>query len=481
MRVLLTLTALMLALTATAAEKGAINDQMIERFQNDLSKATYLKPMINATTNNKIKDLALNREKLLGLDKLFNVEVKGTGIIDQRSSGRCWMFAGANVVTPKIMTKLNQSDFELSQAFVAFWDKLEKSNMYLEKMIALRDKDIDDRSLQNYLDWGIGDGGWWNYYGTLINKYGVVPASIMPETKQSNSTGQLNNLLNSKLKQATAEIRRMAADGKSENDLRKYKEGVLSDVYRLLVLGYGEPPTEFTFRWEYKPEKSKDEDTTALSDIGNEATVMEETYTPKSFLKEFFGDGMPEYIAISNNPAKEYGKLYKFDDGRNVQEVADMECLNLPIEKLKEYTLKSLTDSQIVWFACDVGKDNYNDSGLFAANVYDYDAAFGINFDLTKKDRILYHDMSPNHAMVLTAADTTSGGTVRKWRVENSWGSKAGDKGYWTMQDDWFDEYVLMVMVDKRLLSDDDLKLLDQKPVIVKDWEPFFKALTRLQ
>ncbi len=479
MKRLLVIALLSLAAAAMAADEGAINEKLIERFEADLTKAPFLTPMLNATTNNSIRDLALNREKIIGHDKLFNVEVKGTGIIDQQASGRCWIFAGANVVAPKVMTKLNQSDFELSQAYVAFWDKLEKSNIFMEKMIAFRDRDLDDRSLQNYLDWGIGDGGWWNYFQTLVNKYGVVPASVMPETKQSAGTGVLNGLLNSKLRQATANIRDMHQAGKGVRELRMYKEQVLSEIYRLLVLSYGEPPKEFTFRWEYKPKKTE-KDSSAI-DVGDEASVIEQTFTPKSFMDEFFGGRMAEYAAISHNPAKEYGKLYRMEDGRNVQEVADMEVVNLSIEKLKEYTIKSLMDSQIVWFACDVGKDNFRDSGLFAVNVYDYNSAFGINFDVEKEDRIKYGDMSPNHAMVITAVDTADGGAPRKWKVENSWGTKTGDKGYWTMLDDWFDEYVLLVMVDKRLLDESDAALWDQEPVVVEDWEPFFRSLTRLR
>jgi bleomycin hydrolase len=190
---------------------------------------------------------------------------------------------------------------------------------------------------------------------------------------------------------------------------------------------------------------------------------------------------MPEFVALVNNPTFEYNKTYRFEGGRTVFETADMVVLNLPIERLKEYTFKSLLDSQVVWFACDVGLDNFNDSGFFAVGVYDYNTTFGIDFNITKADRINYKDMSPNHAMAITGADTTSTGVPRKWQVENSWGSAKGNSGYWTMYDSWFDEYVLLVMIDRSKLSAEDSGRFDDKPVLIEEWRPFFRALDNLK
>lgn len=450
-----------------AAQPGAIDDQMLSRFEQQVAKRGDIVRTINAATNNGIKDLSLNRALITNVDKQFNVKVKTTGIIDQRSSGRCWMFAGANAVTPKVMTRLKLSDFDLSQSYLAFYDKLEKSNMFLEEMIRLADQPLTDRSLQMYLDEPIGDGGWWHYFSDLIAKYGIVPSSVMPESKQSSSTGQINGLINTKLRQSAARLRTMKAAGKKVDDMRQAKEGILADIYRLLVYTYGVPPKEFTFRYEEGEDSSK--------------VLVEKAYTPHSFYDEFFGSEMPEYVAISNNPAQEYGKIYEMIEGRNVAERPDMKVLNAEIGKLKEYAFKAILDSQIVWFACDVGRDNFNDSGLFAVNVYDFNTTFDMNFDIPKADRIRYKAMSPNHAMVLTGVDTTDAGVPRKWLVENSWGEKPGNKGTWTMLDNWFDENVLLVIVDKRLLSPEDQKAWEQKPIMVADWEPFFKALQRLE
>lgn len=450
-----------------AGTEGAIDKNLQQRLAKQFESSPDAERLINAVSNNDIKSLSLNRDLVVKHDRLFRYEVKGTDIINQRSSGRCWMFAGVNVVAPKVMTKLKMSDFEISEAYLAFWDKMEKSNRYLEKMIALRDKPLTDRSLQMYLEGPLGDGGWWHYFTDLINKYGVVPASVMPESKQSSSTGTINRLINTKLRQATGAIRRMNENGKTVKQMRAYKEDVLSDIYNLLVFGYGQPPAEFDYRYRTEEDSTK--------------VVVERTFTPLGFFHEFYGDHMPEYVAISNNPAMEYQQLYQMDGGRNIEEAADMQVLNMPIEKLKHYAEKSLLDSQIVWFACDVGKDNYNDSGVFAVDIYDYNATFDMDFNMSKADRIMFHDMSPNHAMVLTGLDTIATGEPFKWKVENSWGSDRGDKGYWTMYDNWFDEYVLLVIVDRSLLEPEDRELFAQKPKVIADWEPFFLALRNLQ
>ena len=479
---------------ADAADKGMIDQNLIESFDKALSQQPGLERIVNAATNNDIKALSLNRELVKGHDSRFNFEVEGTKIINQKSSGRCWMFAGANVVTPKVMTRLKLSDFKLSEAYLAFWDKLEKSNLFLEIMIEMRDRDLDDRSLQTYLDDPIGDGGWWQYFTALIGKYGVVPMSAMPETKQSSSTGRLNGLLKTLLRKATAELRSMHESGKKEKDLREYKEEVLADVYKLLVCTYGRTPKEFVFRYE---EESEDEESNAEesevkaeteaedededSDEKKTKLLVDHDYTPLSFYHEFYGEQMPEYVALVDNPAMEYSLLYELIGGRNVFEETDLTVLNLPVEKLKDYAYRMILDSQIVWFACDVSKDNFNDSGMFAVDIYDYSATFGIDFGTTKADRINYNDMSPNHAMALLAVDTTENGVPRKWKVENSWGGDKGSGGYWTMYDSWFDEYVLLVIVDKELLGPEDAALFDQKPVIIEDWQPFFAALKNLQ
>ncbi|MCX6835593.1 MAG: hypothetical protein NTW07_10760 [candidate division Zixibacteria bacterium] len=478
-------------LVGAAQEKGAVDSTLLARFEKRAADDPNLTRLTNAATNNDIRDLSLNRELVRTHNSQFNFVVKATGIIDQKSSGRCWMFGGANVITPRVMNKLKLSDFNLSEAYLAFWDKLEKSNFFLETMIQLRDRNIDDRSLQMWLEAPMGDGGWWTYFEKLIRKYGVIPESAMPETKQSSATGRVNGLLNTMLRKATAEIRRMHRAGKKEQDIRQYKENMLADVYKLLVLAYGQPPEEFVFRYEETKKETTANakvtdstitlDSAKTKDSTETKVLVDHHYTPQSFFKEYYGDMTTEYVALVHNPAMKDATLYELIGSRNVFEDSDVRFLNLPIAKLKEYAYKMILDSQIVWFACDVGRDNYRDSGMFAVNIYDYSTTLGIDLKTTKADRISYRDTSPNHVMVLLAVDTTEAGVPRKWRVENSWGSSTGSGGYWTMYDSWFDENVLLVMVDKKMLSEVDAALLDQKPVVIEDWQPFFRELTRLQ
>ncbi len=457
---------LLIIITVPAfAETGKIDDKLIDRFISDFNNHGDQSSLINALTNNNIKSLSLNREKLLSHDTFMNLKLEGSKITNQKGSGRCWMFAGGNIYSPKVITKLSIDNFELSESYLAFWDKMEKSNLFLENIIEHRDKEFNDRTMQTIIDSPFGDGGWWHYFTDLVNKYGIVPISAMPETKQSSSTGNINKLATSLLRKGASNIRQMHRWGNKESELRQIKEETLSEIYRLLTYSYGKPPVEFTLR--YNTDDSA-------------KTTVKKTYTPISFSSEIFGDQLPDYVALINNPVRDFDQLYLLEGSRNIYEKSDFSVLNLTSEKLREYTLASLIDSQAVWFACDVGKDNYNDSGLFKVDIYDFNSTFNMDFKLSKTDRINFQEISPNHAMVISGTDTTDTGEPVKWMVENSWGSKKGKDGYWYMYNDWFDEYVLMVIIDKKLLSDEDAKKFEQKPITVPTWEPFFLALRNL-
>ncbi len=450
---------------AVGASQTGLSSEMIERIEAHFNHQGNTKNLINAVTNNNIQNLSLNRQRIVTHNKHFNFMLKKSGITNQKSSGRCWLFAGLNVLNPTIMTKLNLSSFELSEPYLTFWDKMEKANLFLEEIIELCDRPITDRKLEVILDNPFGDGGWWHYVTDLIDKYGVVPLSAMPETKQSTSTSIINRLINRKLYAAAAEVRRMYAAGKSEDELRQRKEEILGDVYNILVFAYGAPPKRFTFRYEDKD--------SAISEPAE--------YTPHSFYENFLGANISKFAILMDNPNKEYGSLYQIEASRNMADKPNLTLLNLPIKKIKQYCLKALLDSQAVWFACDVGKENYRDSGILAADVYDYNSTFGIDFNISKADRIAYRESYPNHAMVLLGVDTTADGEPVKWLVENSWGTKKGDKGYWYMYGDWFDEYVYVAVVDERKLELEDRERLKQKPIVLPVWDPFWKALRNLK
>lgn len=465
---LLTTTIIIALLLAPVAfgQEGGIDQALLKKFNQAYDSNGDQKTIVNAVTGNDIKDLALNRDVVVNHDKFVNHKLEGTKVINQQSSGRCWMFAGVNVLAPTVKNKLDLPDFEFSEAYLAFYDKLEKANFFLERMIEMRDRPIDDRAFQLEIEYLFGDGGWWHYFTDLIHKYGLVPISAMPETKQSIKTGTFNKLSKTLLRGFASDIRRMHKDGKSVKELRQAKEKMLTDVFRLLVYNYGMPPKEFTFRYE--------------AEVDSVKQIVSKTFTPKSFFEEFFGEKLPEYVALVNVPTKDFDQPFLLETSRNIWENKDFTVLNLSVEKLKEYTRQSLLDSQAVWFSCDVGKQNLGDSGIFAADMYEYDAVLDMDFSLTKAERIAYKDISPNHAMTIVGVDTAATGESVKWLVENSWGTKPGDNGYWYMYDDWFSEYVLVVIVRKDQLSEEDARKFEKEPVKIADWEPFFLALRNI-
>ncbi|MEW5995506.1 MAG: C1 family peptidase, partial [Candidatus Zixiibacteriota bacterium] len=302
------LSAILLYSYPVGAAPSGLTPEMIEQFEQQHESLGDRQHLINAVTNNNIRNLSLNRDILVTHNKHFNYKLKKSGITNQKSSGRCWLFAGLNVFNPTLMTKLNLSSFELSEPYLTFWDKMEKANLFLEEIIEMRDRPLSDRKLQIVLESPFGDGGWWHYVTDLIEKYGVAPLSAMPETEQSVSTDVINRLISRKLRAAASEIRHMNSEGKSEQELREHKEDILAEVYTTLVYAYGKPPGSFTFRYEDK-----------------DSTISEPAeYTPHSFYGEFLAADLPRYAILMDNPNKEYGKLYQIESSRNMADRPDL-------------------------------------------------------------------------------------------------------------------------------------------------------------
>lgn len=441
-------------------DEGAIDSKLLNKMQSATSYDGVWKMVYNALLLNDIKKLALDHDKVVTHEDLFNVSVSVKGITNQKSSGRCWLFASLNLMRPMMIDKYKLSSFEFSQNYLAFYDKLEKANMFLEMIIEYRDRDKYDRELQGMFSSPHGDGGWWFYVVELVEKYGCVPMSAMPETQSSSNTGMMNKLLSRKLRQAGINIRDMHVDGKTVAEMRIYKEAVLQEVYKMLTLNLGIPPTEFEWRYEKKGE----DDDTLLTPL--------KTYTPKVFYEKVVDVDLREYITLVDHPNQPKYELYKSHLSRNMYDKEDHWFVNLPIDTLKAYTLKALLEGQTVVFACDVGKENANSEGIFRTGIYDYESVYDISFEMTKSERFMHSDIVTSHMMLITACDTT-GGNVSKWKVENSWGTKRGDDGYWTMYDDWYDEYVFEVIIHKDFLSDQILKLTKKEPVTLPLWDPY--------
>jgi bleomycin hydrolase len=439
------------------AENGGLSRETINNIKESFEMNQSTRAIYNAITSTDIKDMALNRDILNQHNDVFSHKIKAKGITNQKSSGRCWIFAGLNILRPAVMEKYKLSKFEFSQNYMAFWDKMEKANCFLEYMIEFADKDPLDREMTILLKGPFGDGGWWRYVVNLIEKYGVVPKEVMPETNSSGNTGMMNKVISKILRIDAIKLRKMYQDGKSVAEMRTEKEKMLEEIYRLLVMNLGTPPEKFPYRFEDR-----------------DSVVSEmKTYTPNSFYSDFVGVDLNEYVSFFNDPTKEYGKLYSIDLSKNIYDKDNIIFANTEIEILKEVAAKSVLDNEPIWFACDVGKDQSSEHGIMAMDIFDYSSIYNIDMGMTKEERVLFRQSAPNHAMALIGVDIKDNKPV-KWLVENSWGDDRGDDGYWTLYDNWFDNHVYNVIVKKKYVPEDILKIFEQTPTLLPAWDPMY-------
>ncbi len=438
--------------------QGSITDDILNQIKQSYKEDAYTKSIINAVSNNNIKKLALNRKNVGKTDHYYKYKVKVKGITDQKKSGRCWMFTGLNVLRPKVIEKFNLEEFEFSTNYLYFWDQLEKANLFLEAIIATRDKNMDDRIVEWLFKHAISDGGVWNLLTGLIEKYGLVPKKVMPETNSSENTSLMQRLIRRKLRENGMILRRMAEKGDDYQKLEQKKIVMLSEIYRMLIINLGEPPSEFTWRFKDKDGKISEP----------------KTYTPISFYKEIFNINFDDYILFMDNPSRPYYKLYEIEYDRNIYEGYNWKYINIPAEEIKIFAKNSIIDNEAMYFSCDVGKQLNKEEGLLSNDNYDYESIFGIKFGMDKKDRILTYESGSTHGMALVGVDVDKDGNPVKWLLENTWGSTAGHNGYLTMTDKWFDEYMFRVVVHKKFVDKKTLEILKQKPIMAPPWDPMF-------
>ncbi len=439
---------------------SALTTDIIKDIQSGMKPGPEDYAIMNAIVNNKLTDLCLNHRFLARHNNLFTHKIKTRGITDQKRSGRCWLFAGLNVLRPRVIKKYNLKNFEFSQTYLFFWDKLEKANRFLEFIIDSRDRNLLDRELSLFLDRPVFDGGYWSYVVNLIDKYGVVPRSAMPETYNSNNSWVMNRIISQKLREDAVILRKLAKDGAGTDILRQKKVGMLKTIYRILILNLGEPPSRFIWRYEDKD--------------GNISPP--ESYTPKKFYQDVVGIDIKDYVAIFNYPGKEFNRLYQCDNVRNIVECADPVYANLDIKIMEELTMKSVLDDEPVWFACDIIKDRDSKNGILSPRIFDYQSLYKITIVLNKEERILFHESGGNHAMVFMGVDIKKDKPV-KWWVEDSHGKKKGDNGHWVMYNDWFDEYVYAVIINKRYLPKRIRDIFKEKPTHLPPWDPMATLL----
>ncbi len=443
-------------LTMAQEDKGAISADMLSNmhktYVNSNSKGTE-----NAIRHNKLNDLAKSRYTNGSSDTYFSNRVISSGVTNQESSGRCWLFTGLNVLRPVVMENKGMSEFKFSQAYLFFYDQLEKANLFLEGIIATKDKPMDDKRVEWLIKNPIGDGGQWTGLVDLVDKYGAVPADVMPESYQANNTSKMSRLLTLRLREDALEIRKMAADKKSDADITKAKKQMLNDVYRILALSLGEPTQEF--EWRYKDK---------------EGNITELTkYTPKSFYKEFVGLDLSEYVMLMNDPTRPFDALYEIDYDRHRYDGHNWKYINLDAEKIKEFAKASILDNKAMYFSCDVGKQYDGKNGYLDMSNYDYASLVGVEFGMDKTERIKTFSSGSSHGMTLVAVDMDKDGKINKWLLENSWGQR-GYQGHLIMSDEWFNEYMFRLVINKKYIDAKTLKILEKEATLLPPWDPMF-------
>ena len=441
----------------SAYAQGGITPEMMVRIRKGYEGTATDKALRNALQSTSMAVLAANAENAAMIDTHFSDRVQTIGITNQKSSGRCWLFTGLNVLRAAAIQKHDLGNFQFSQNYLFFWDQLEKSNLFLQGIVDTRKLPMDDRKVDWLFQNPIGDGGQFTGVSDLISKYGVVPASVMPETYASENTAALRQQLSTLLRQDGLKLRSLARA--SDAELAAEKTQMLSEVYRILCLTLGVPPEEF--EW------------TRCNGKGE--VVLTGTWTPLSFYEEFVGKdlGGDNYVMLMNDPLREYYKVYEIAYDRHVYDGRNWVYLNLPMEDIKEIAINSIKANTAMYFSCDVAKFLDRRKGVLDVENYDYESLLGVEFTMDKKDRVRSHASGSSHAMTLIAVDIKDGKST-KWMVENSWGADNGYKGCLIMTDRWFDEYMFRLVAEKRFIPERILKLCSQKPIMLPAWDPMF-------
>ena len=453
--------AVAICMTATVnAQMGGISSKMLGEIQKQNKMTPAENALANAIAANSIDNLAQNRNNAAELDTYFSVETPKQAITDQKSSGRCWMFSGMNVLRANFAKRTDSLRVEFSQAYLFFYDQLEKANLFLQGVIDTGKKPIDDQRVQFFFKNPINDGGTFCGVADLTEKYGLVPKQVMPESYSSDNTSKMARLISSRLREDGLILRKMVAEGKKAADIEKAKTEMLATVYRMLALTIGEPPTQFTYAHRNKDGKAVGEP---------------KTYTPQEFFKEVVGDKLNgTFIMVMNDPRRPYYKTYEVELDRHTYDGHNWKYLNLPMDDIEQMAIASLKDGRKLYSSYDVGKMLDRKRGYGDTENFDYGSLMGTTFGMNKAERISTFDSGSTHAMTLTAVDLDANGKAKKWKVENSWGASWGQQGCMIMSDRWFREYMFRLVVDKKYVSEELLKLNEQKPVMVTPEDPLF-------
>jgi bleomycin hydrolase len=435
---------------------GTLNTQDLELLRKDFSASPAYRLAQNAVTRVSVDDVSINREIVNSTDHSLSVLLDDWKVTNQQRSGRCWLFAGLNLLRVGAMKKMKLKDFEFSQNYAMFWDKIERANYFLEAVIETVDRDIDDRTVAFVLDSAAEDGGQWNMFVAIVRKHGLVPKAFMPETQSSSDTGRMNSVLRSLLRQGAKSVRAAASAG-GVDAARAEKADVLRVIYRVLCIHLGTPPDQIDWQW-----------TDSDREFHRDGVL-----TPQEFAARYVQLPIDDYVCLVHDPraSSPTGRTFTVQYLGNVLGAPPVIYLNVDMPVLKGIASRALQQGEPVWFGCDVGKMMSNEYGVWDASLYDLPSVYDTAFTLDKADRLVYHETQMTHAMLFTGVDLLDGVT-RKWRVENSWGTDKGKDGFYTMNDSWFDEYVFEIAARRDMLPEALREALDTEPIVLPAWDP---------
>ena len=439
--------------SAQPAAGHPIDTGDLDLLRKEFAADPTAKLLQNALTQSKLEDVALDRDLVNTIDTSMSNVLDDWKVTNQKQSGRCWLFAGLNLLRAGAMVQMNLKDFEFSQNHIMFFDKFERANYYLNSIEETADRDVDDRTVAFVLDSAMGDGGQWNMFTALVNKHGVVPKSAMPETVSSSQTGPMNGQLRKVLHQAARDLRQ--ADGPDAR--AEVRRTALATVWRILCLHLGTPPEKFLWQW-------RDSD----KEFHRDGWL-----TPQQFRDAHVTIDVNSYVCLVNDPrpSSPYGRTFTVEQLGNVVGAPPVVYLNVEMPLMKELAAARIVAGEPVWFGCDVGQQMRGDIGIWDAKLMDTSGLYDTEFSMGKADRLTYHQTLMTHAMLFTGVDLLDG-APRRWRVENSWGDERGADGFYTMNDSWFSEYVFEIAAPKDALPDELRAALDSEPIVLPAWDP---------
>lgn len=434
-----------------------IENERTQAFREAFAKNSKQVALQRGVVKNGIRASAENVQTHVENTPVFSIDLATGKVANQKQSGRCWMFAALNTFRHKLLTTFQLKDFELSQNYTFFWDKYEKANYFYENILATAEQPTASREVAFLMQTPQQDGGQWDMIVSLFQKYGVVPKAVMPESSSSSNSRDLNNYLNKLLRKHAVLLRQMVAEEATAEEIQANREAMLQEVYNLLAISLGTPPEVFDF--EYRDEEKN--------------YHLDQALTPQSFYEKYVGVNLDDYVSIINAPTadKPFMRSYTVDMLGNVVDGKQVKYLNLEMEDFKALAVKQLEQGESVWFGCDVGQSSTRDSGIMALDAYDVEDLFDVDLTMTKAERLDYGESMMTHAMVLTGVDMINEQS-KKWKVENSWGEKVGDKGFFVMSDEWMDEYTYQIVVRKEFLTPEQLSAFEAEPTVLAPWDP---------